>query len=555
MQQAQSYLQGMPSPFEGVLGAYGQGQTLRQNRDLLQAQQAEQARKIQAQQQLETLDWDDMGAVSRVVAQFPEYTKGAQDYYNQMEAKEQQAMLSDMSKSISALSGDRPDVAVQAMRDKAQAYNDAGMPEKAEEYSDMAEWMTRDPQSARRALLMNYSVMAGKDAGAAFKSYTDANVAENESPVNIAAKQATSFETQAKADELISNGISNAAVTQDPAYFTLRIGMLADQGLITAGYENFLKEKMTRDTDAAAAELRKIARGNPEIAKAFEPELTYTDVGDNVQMTEYDPLTGEVVNKGRYAKGQTPDNKATNAQSDTNNIRTNQTSEGNSIRAAQVSKYNADQQAILKKYQIDSTNTNADKRLEWAMQQEEIKANTAELQTVAGQVLVVYPDGTYRPALDKDGKPLLDKTKDKPLNESQANAQLYGNRMRTSGNIINKLEAEGVTRGSLLSNASEGTANVLPSVLGGNSSKQRQYLQAKRDFINAVLRKESGAAIGESEFASAEKQYFPQVGDTDAVIKQKARNRKLATDTMLSNAGKPATIMQPDYGSIIQPIK
>ena len=118
MQLAQSYLQGMGSPFDGVLEAYGQGQVLRQNKDTLQAQQAEQARKLQAQQALETIDWNDQQAVAQVVAQFPEYTKGAQDYYSNMEAKEQQAMLFDMSTSISALGSERPDIAVQNMRDR-----------------------------------------------------------------------------------------------------------------------------------------------------------------------------------------------------------------------------------------------------------------------------------------------------------------------------------------------------------------------------------------------------------------------------------------------------
>ncbi|OXL24605.1 hypothetical protein [Psychrobacter sp. DAB_AL32B] len=202
MQLAQSYLQGQASPFDGVLEAYGQGQIFRQNKDLLQTQQAEQARKIQAQQQLEQLDWDDMGAVSRVVAQFPEYTKGAQDYYKNMEAKEQQAMLFDMSASISALGSNRPDVAVQKIRDKANAYRDAGNEEKAEEYSQLAEWMATDPQTARKSLLMNYSALAGKDAGAAFKSYTDANITENESPYVIDGKVADTNKTNVEANEI-----------------------------------------------------------------------------------------------------------------------------------------------------------------------------------------------------------------------------------------------------------------------------------------------------------------------------------------------------------------
>src|SRR5699024_9863888 len=125
---------------------------------------------------------NDQGAIAQVVAQFPEYTKGAKDYYDALEQKEQQSLLFDMSTSISALGSDRPDIAVQKMRDKATAYNDMNMPEKAEEYSQMAEWMASDPQSARKALLMNYAVMAGKDAGAAFNSYTEAGIAEAESP-------------------------------------------------------------------------------------------------------------------------------------------------------------------------------------------------------------------------------------------------------------------------------------------------------------------------------------------------------------------------------------
>lgn len=195
MQLAQSYLQGMGSPFDGVLEAYGQGQVLRQNRDLLQAQQAEQARKIAAQQALETIDWNDKGAIARTVAQFPEYTKGAKDYYDALEQKEQQAMLYDMSTSISALSSDRPDIAVQNMRDKATAYRDAGNEEKAEEYSQMAEWMAREPKAAQRALLMHYAVLSPEKSGANYENYVKANVAEDAAPVDRA-------KTQAEVDEL-----------------------------------------------------------------------------------------------------------------------------------------------------------------------------------------------------------------------------------------------------------------------------------------------------------------------------------------------------------------
>lgn len=78
------------------------------------------------------------------------------------------------------------------------------------------------------------------------------------------------------------------------------------------------------------------------------------------------------------------------------------------------------------------------------------------------------------------------------------------------------------------------------SMLGENEQRAEQ---AQRDFINAILRQESGAAIGEGEFLNARRQYFPQPGDGAAVIAQKARNRQLAIQGLQSNAGRAA--MQP----------
>ena len=59
------------------------------------------------------------------------------------------------------------------------------------------------------------------------------------------------------------------------------------------------------------------------------------------------------------------------------------------------------------------------------------------------------------------------------------------------------------------------------------SDQYKQIEQAQRDFINATLRRESGAAIAPSEFENAQLQYFPQPGDTREVVKQKQRNRQM----------------------------
>lgn len=75
----------------------------------------------------------------------------------------------------------------------------------------------------------------------------------------------------------------------------------------------------------------------------------------------------------------------------------------------------------------------------------------------------------------------------------------------------------------------------LPNVM---QSKERQrFEQTKRNFINAVLRRESGAVIAESEFANADRQYFAQPGDSPEVLAQKQANRQTIIGNFISSAG------------------
>lgn len=66
----------------------------------------------------------------------------------------------------------------------------------------------------------------------------------------------------------------------------------------------------------------------------------------------------------------------------------------------------------------------------------------------------------------------------------------------------------------------------------------QQLEQAKRAFINAQLRRESGAVIGPSEFENANQQYLPQPGDSPEVIAQKRENRRVAIEGMKKSAGR-----------------
>ena len=535
MQLAQSYLQGMASPFDNILGAYSQGQTLRQNSDLLKSQQAEQARKIAAQQALETIDWNDKSAIARIVAQFPEYTKGAKDYYDALEQKEQQALLYDMSTSISALSSDRPDIAVQNMRDKANAYRDAGNEEKAEEYSQMAVWMAREPKAAQRALLMHYAVLSPDKSGANYENYIKANVAEDAAPVDRAATQAKTMVERVNAAGGVNKLISTAALTDDPNTFMEMIDTAYDSGLITPEKYNSLLESVSGNGEEAVATLRRLARGNPDIIDKLLPDVKYIDVGDGITVNTFDPQTGGVKTIGTMTKGINPETIYKETAETERNTYSQDSATNRTV-------YTVSQQA-------ETARQSRELQAYLAEQQAQLNSNEFTQKVMPdGRVLLFNKQGQWKPVLDTNGKPMISKPSaaDKPLNESQANSLMYGKRMQTSNKILEDLESKGVTRGSLLSKLPVVGGSIGNTPFVGNNEEQRKYEQAKRNFINAVLRKESGAVIADSEFDNAEKQYFPQIGDSEAVIKQKAANRRQVTNTMLSNVGPKGEAAKKD---------
>lgn len=100
------------------------------------------------------------------------------------------------------------------------------------------------------------------------------------------------------------------------------------------------------------------------------------------------------------------------------------------------------------------------------------------------------------------------------------------------------------------SNPYEGLKSLLPGALQSDHLKQQE--QAERNFVNAVLRRESGAAISPSEFDSASKQYFPRVGDSPDVLAQKKANREQQIATFGSEAG--SALEKTPYVSPLQRI-
>jgi len=130
----------------------------------------------------------------------------------------------------------------------------------------------------------------------------------------------------------------------------------------------------------------------------------------------------------------------------------------------------------------------------------------------------------------------------KPTVESGKAAGFF-DRMAASDKILNQPEI--VAAATSLQDRAIGGIPV-----AGNffvTPEFRKFDQAKRDFINAILRRESGAVISDAEFANAEKQYFPQPGDEKdpEIILQKAENRRIAIEG-IRRAGAPS--LGPDGG-------
>lgn len=70
------------------------------------------------------------------------------------------------------------------------------------------------------------------------------------------------------------------------------------------------------------------------------------------------------------------------------------------------------------------------------------------------------------------------------------------------------------------------------------SAEWQSYEQAQRNFLTAVLRRESGAVISPTEFAEGRQQYFPMPGDKPAVLAQKKANRDLVVKNFIKAAGR-----------------
>jgi hypothetical protein len=235
--------------------------------------------------------------------------------------------------------------------------------------------------------------------------------------------------------------------------------------------------------------------GAEKLVEVTKPVVGNRNLGNRVEATLTDPTTGKVTVTGTAKMGQSPDSVARLAQDERQSLRT------------------------------DS-------------RERELNPGTRPQYDPTRGVVVDARTGTARPVTGPDGQPLTPRA---AMTEFQGKSAVFGDRASEADRLITELTGQ-YNPSAVNAKVSAGEVPLVGGALGSLanaalSAEGQRAEQAQRDFINAVLRQESGAAIGASEFDNARKQYFPQPNDKPENIAQKARNRRLAVQGLQRNAG------------------
>jgi hypothetical protein len=141
----------------------------------------------------------------------------------------------------------------------------------------------------------------------------------------------------------------------------------------------------------------------------------------------------------------------------------------------------------------------------------------------------------------------------KQPNEYQMKAAGLADRMREADQVLTdqaQLDEAGNPKGYVPNGFGAAAGNM---ILGPdsyfNSGDYRQFISASRQWISGLLRKDSGGAITEEEFAKEFPTYFPQPGDTPDVLLTKKQRRAQAAKRMAAEAGTGWDSLQSRLGA------
>jgi len=125
--------------------------------------------------------------------------------------------------------------------------------------------------------------------------------------------------------------------------------------------------------------------------------------------------------------------------------------------------------------------------------------------------------------------------KGKSLSESQGNALMYSERLRFANETMDRMVIEGAvpTKDFISGLIAKVTADNPFSIANALMAPEFQVWKSAADnFIRATLRKESGAAIADTEYIGGFKDYISLLGDSDKLAEHKRDLRMGIADAM-----------------------
>lgn len=149
------------------------------------------------------------------------------------------------------------------------------------------------------------------------------------------------------------------------------------------------------------------------------------------------------------------------------------------------------------------------------------RAEYDRLYGKSGGMSVTLPDGT----VVQQGGPAM------KLTEQQSKDIGFYNRGISAQDTLS-------TNESALTNLRDAAVSGIPGA--GNYMVSPQYQaaqQSAREFLAAILRKDTGAAITNTEMEIYGKMYLPQPGDSPATLEQKKQSRETALDALKTGLG------------------
>jgi hypothetical protein len=157
------------------------------------------------------------------------------------------------------------------------------------------------------------------------------------------------------------------------------------------------------------------------------------------------------------------------------------------------------------------------------------------VETANGFAAVDARTGIATP-VTANGQPLIGNKG--ALTESQGKSTAFRSQMVGANNMLKTIQAEGFNPEDKRNQADINIAGGMGNIIA--SPAAQQYKQAQNQWTEAYLRFKTGAGTNASEVESNRKTYFPQLGDSPAVIAQKSQMREQAERDIGFAAGRGA---------------